>query len=205
MQGVGCRVYRPEPGTAGYCAQTVLLGCVVTVLIRACCTVLILLYWAVESWSTAVRESRYTAVSTDKLYGVQGLVLVSEPYYNEAGYEKQLGTKEGAHNSQQYNEATLLLVLQHMMVTLKVPIWTAVSSTDLAHAVVGRPDQDSLCDVRYWPSVWGTEQDALRACYAVSGTDLAWVAITYAHAVQRPVLTQLLSAYARAMRCPVLT
>lgn len=35
------------------------------------------------------------------LVSIQGLVLVSEPYYNEAGYEKQMGTLEGRHNSKQ--------------------------------------------------------------------------------------------------------
>lgn len=56
------------------------------------------------------------------LVSVQGLVLVPEPYYNEAGYEKQIGTQEGRHNSRQYNESTLLLTLKHMIVTLNNPL-----------------------------------------------------------------------------------
>ena len=35
------------------------------------------------------------------LVSIQGLVLVPEPYYNEAGYQKQIGTMEGNHNSKQ--------------------------------------------------------------------------------------------------------
>ena len=35
------------------------------------------------------------------LVSIQGLVLVPEPYYNEAGYEKQIGTMEGNHTSKQ--------------------------------------------------------------------------------------------------------
>ena len=29
------------------------------------------------------------------LVSIQGLVLVDKPYYNEAGYEKQVGSEEG--------------------------------------------------------------------------------------------------------------
>eukprot|EP00961_Rhodomonas_salina_P011680 157001-Rhodomonas_salina.1 len=65
---------------------------------------------------------------------------------------------------------------------------------------------------------------ALRVCYAMSGTDIAYIGSTpthslrdvryyhivrsaYALAMRCPVLTQriALPAYARAMRCPVLT
>lgn len=35
---------------------------------------------------------------------VTGLILASEPYYNEAGYEKQRGSQQGAENSRLYNE-----------------------------------------------------------------------------------------------------
>ena len=43
----------------------------------------------------------HTHTRTQVLVSIQGLVLVSEPYYNEAGYEKQMGTLEGRHNSKQ--------------------------------------------------------------------------------------------------------
>ena len=38
------------------------------------------------------------------LVSIQGLVLVDKPYYNEAGYEKQVGSDEGERNTAQYNE-----------------------------------------------------------------------------------------------------
>ncbi|KAJ3330077.1 hypothetical protein HDU76_006471 [Blyttiomyces sp. JEL0837] len=47
-----------------------------------------------------------------------GLVLNRNPYYNEAGYERQIGTEEGAVNSALYSERTYLLVLrscQHVL------------------------------------------------------------------------------------------
>ena len=46
------------------------------------------------------------------LISIQGLVLVSEPYYNEAGYEKQKGTQHGHENSRMYNEMVLLKVIE---------------------------------------------------------------------------------------------
>ena len=45
------------------------------------------------------------------LYAV-GLILVSEPYYNEAGYEKQKGTQQGQENSRMYNEMAILKMVQ---------------------------------------------------------------------------------------------
>ena len=41
-----------------------------------------------------------------------GLILVSEPYYNEAGYEKQKGTQQGQENSRMYNEMAILKMVQ---------------------------------------------------------------------------------------------
>jgi ubiquitin-conjugating enzyme E2 O len=41
-----------------------------------------------------------------------GLILVSEPYFNEAGYERQKGTQQGIENSRMYNEMALLKLVQ---------------------------------------------------------------------------------------------
>lgn len=43
-----------------------------------------------------------------------GLILVSEPYYNEAGYEKQRGSQQGTENSRMYNEMVLIKLVQSM-------------------------------------------------------------------------------------------
>src|SRR5690348_15336196 len=43
-----------------------------------------------------------------------GLILVAEPYYNEAGYEKQKGTEQGRENSRMYNEMVLIKLVQSM-------------------------------------------------------------------------------------------
>ncbi|XP_019642661.1 PREDICTED: (E3-independent) E2 ubiquitin-conjugating enzyme-like [Branchiostoma belcheri] len=48
------------------------------------------------------------------LVSIQGLILVSEPYYNEAGFEKDKGSQEGLENSRCYNEMALLKMVQTM-------------------------------------------------------------------------------------------
>jgi len=48
------------------------------------------------------------------------LILNPEPYYNEAGYEKQKGTQTGLENSRLYNEMAVLKLVQVLADTL---IW----------------------------------------------------------------------------------
>lgn len=55
------------------------------------------------------------------LVSLQGLVLNAYPYFNEAGYDKQVGTIEGEKNSLPYNENTYLLNLKSMMYLLRRP------------------------------------------------------------------------------------
>ncbi|PKA55661.1 putative ubiquitin-conjugating enzyme E2 23 [Apostasia shenzhenica] len=55
------------------------------------------------------------------LVSLQGLVLNSKPYFNEAGYEKQVGTVEGEKNSIPYNENTYLLNLKSMIYLMRRP------------------------------------------------------------------------------------
>jgi len=42
------------------------------------------------------------------LVSIQGLILVSEPYFNEPGFASQKGTEEGKKRSREYNEMVLL-------------------------------------------------------------------------------------------------
>lgn len=48
------------------------------------------------------------------LISIQGLILVSEPYYNEAGYEQQRGSQQASENSRMYNEMVVLKLVQAM-------------------------------------------------------------------------------------------
>lgn len=41
-----------------------------------------------------------------------GLILVAEPYYNEAGFEKQRGSVIGHENSKMYNEMAIIKLIQ---------------------------------------------------------------------------------------------
>ena len=40
--------------------------------------------------------------------------MVAEPYYNEAGYERQKGTQQGHENSRMYNEMAILKLVLSM-------------------------------------------------------------------------------------------
>ncbi|EPS61100.1 hypothetical protein M569_13696, partial [Genlisea aurea] len=55
------------------------------------------------------------------LVSLQGLVLNSRPYFNEAGYDKHVGTAEGEKNSLSYNENTFLLNCKTMMYLIRKP------------------------------------------------------------------------------------
>lgn len=55
------------------------------------------------------------------LISLQGLVLNARPYFNEAGYDKQIGTAEGEKNSVAYNENSFLLTCKLMLYLLHRP------------------------------------------------------------------------------------
>ncbi|KAJ8730248.1 hypothetical protein PYW07_017286 [Mythimna separata] len=55
------------------------------------------------------------------IVSLQGLILNAEPYFNEAGYEKQKGTQQGRENSRMYNEMVLLKLVQSMTKMLMNP------------------------------------------------------------------------------------
>ncbi|KAI4304368.1 hypothetical protein MLD38_039889 [Melastoma candidum] len=55
------------------------------------------------------------------LVSLQALVLNDKPYFNEAGYDKQMGKTEGEKNSISYNENAFLLNCQSMLYILRKP------------------------------------------------------------------------------------
>ncbi|KAL2612071.1 hypothetical protein R1flu_023763 [Riccia fluitans] len=55
------------------------------------------------------------------LLSIQGLVLNAKPYFNEAGYDRQVGTGEGEKNSVVYNENSFLLSCKSMLYLLRRP------------------------------------------------------------------------------------
>lgn len=62
-----------------------------------------------------------TSTILQVLLSIQALVLNEKPYFNEAGYEKQVGTGEGEKNAVIYNENTFLLCCKTMLYQLHRP------------------------------------------------------------------------------------
>lgn len=70
---------------------------------------------ASESWIPGSSNLLQVIIS------IQGLILVPEPYFNEAGYQRQKGTEEGQENSRLYNEMAVVKVVQSMTKMLSCP------------------------------------------------------------------------------------
>jgi ubiquitin-conjugating enzyme E2 O len=68
-----------------------------------------------EVWSESTSNILQVIVS------IQGLILVAEPYYNEAGYLKQRGTSIANDNSRLYNEMVVIKLIQSMTKLLLTP------------------------------------------------------------------------------------
>ncbi|XP_054607647.2 (E3-independent) E2 ubiquitin-conjugating enzyme isoform X2 [Nothobranchius furzeri] len=66
---------------------------------------------------------RWTSKSSllQVLISIQGLILVNEPYYNEAGFDSDRGLQEGYENSRCYNEMALIKMVQSMTQLLQHP------------------------------------------------------------------------------------
>ncbi|XP_075946417.1 ubiquitin-conjugating enzyme E2O isoform X1 [Anarhichas minor] len=67
---------------------------------------------------------RWTSKSSllQVLISIQGLILVNEPYYNEAGFDSDRGLQEGYENSRCYNEMALIKMVQSMTLLLRNPV-----------------------------------------------------------------------------------
>ncbi|KAG8446092.1 hypothetical protein GDO86_013818 [Hymenochirus boettgeri] len=67
---------------------------------------------------------RWTSKSSllQVLISIQGLILVNEPYYNEAGFDSDRGLQEGYENSRCYNEMSLIRVVQSMTQLVRRPV-----------------------------------------------------------------------------------
>ncbi|KAL5576748.1 hypothetical protein UlMin_018447 [Ulmus minor] len=55
------------------------------------------------------------------LLSLQALVLNDKPYFNEAGYDQQIGKAEGEKNSVSYNENAFLVTCRSMLYLLRKP------------------------------------------------------------------------------------
>jgi hypothetical protein len=66
-------------------------------------------------------STKSVEMDTNRSSSLQGLVLNSKPYFNEAGYDKQIGRVEGEKNSLAYNENSFLLSCKSMLYFLRKP------------------------------------------------------------------------------------
>ena len=55
------------------------------------------------------------------IFFITGLILNAEPYFNEAGYERQRGTVEGDENSRMYNEMAVIKTMESVRNMLQRP------------------------------------------------------------------------------------
>jgi len=75
------------------------------------------------TWKGTEETEGWTPESTllQVFVSIQGLILVSEPYFNEAGYEKDKGKPESVERSRSYNEFALLLTFESLQRALSNP------------------------------------------------------------------------------------
>lgn len=76
-----------------------------------------------NTWTGTGSEAWNPGSSTilQVLLSLQALVLNEKPYFNEAGYDKQIGRAEGEKNSVSYNENTFLGTCKSMLYLLQKP------------------------------------------------------------------------------------
>ncbi len=68
------------------------------------------------TWNTSNKgETWNSAISTFNqiLISIQSLILIDEPYFNEPGHEKQIGTTQGTEQSKKYNNNIRRYTLDH--------------------------------------------------------------------------------------------
>lgn len=76
-----------------------------------------------NTWSGTGSETWNPNGSTilQVLLSLQALVLNKKPYFNEAGYDQQVGSLEGEKNSCSYNENAFLMSCKSMLYILRKP------------------------------------------------------------------------------------
>ena len=76
-----------------------------------------------NTWTGTGSEAWNSGSSTilQVLLSLQALVLNEKPYFNEAGYDKQIGRADGEKNSVSYNENAFLVTCKSMLYLLRKP------------------------------------------------------------------------------------
>jgi len=70
------------------------------------------------TWSGAEGEmwNKDTSTLLQVLVSIQSLILVPQPFFNEPGYEAQIGTPRGEQSSKQHNEVLRVGTIEHAMI-----------------------------------------------------------------------------------------
>lgn len=103
------------------------------------------------TWSGRGTEI-WTSSSTllQVIVSIQGLILVSEPYFNEAGFEKQKGSQQGRENSRMYNE---MVVLKLVQAQTKLLLYPPLVFKDIIIAHFKKHAEKLLCKLELWMEI----------------------------------------------------
>ncbi|VDQ05350.1 unnamed protein product [Trichobilharzia regenti] len=93
------------------------------------------------------------------IIGASGLILNSEPYFNEAGYEERRSVPSYQEQSRIYNEAVIALNLQSMISILQNPL-PIFRKEVIQHCV--EKHKDYLSSLAFWASLDSAEYERIK-------------------------------------------
>lgn len=118
------------------------------------------------TWSGHAGESWIPGTSTmlQVMVSLQSLVLVADPYYNETGYQTQMGSERGLKSSIQYSENVRLSCMRLAMTAyIKTPI-PGFETATIKHFVLKSQHIKETC-AQWVSEASGTNKDAFIHAY----------------------------------------
>ena len=109
------------------------------------------------TWKAAQESQRWNAESNllQLLVSLQGLVIgLSDPYYTEAGYDRQLGQAQACLNSHLYNETALLVSLAHLQSYVANPLGAFPFVDVVVEHALNKEVQTKLRELEQVASAW---------------------------------------------------
>jgi len=72
------------------------------------------------TWHSSQESEKWNSTSSllQVLISIQSLIFIEEPYFNEPGYEKQIGTLSGKNSSEYYNSKIRTFTMMHAVFDL---------------------------------------------------------------------------------------
>jgi ubiquitin-protein ligase len=105
-----------------------------------------------EEWNAATSTFLQVAVS------IQALIFVPQPYFNEPGYEREIGTSAGDKHSSDYNKVIEIATLRHAMIGMLEHPPAGFEDIVKAHFYVQK--DNILKDLHEWGSHQGAPFNA---------------------------------------------